>query len=204
MTAAMGSAAEAVEAVIRQRRSCRAFAPEEPPREMIERLLEAGMFAPYAALAYRGRLDFRRFFVFGAQSAARAELQQIVQAHAARMAEQLAARPEGATFAARLRQFKLPEAPWLVIVAELNGTPPAMPQSLAHCLQNMWLLATALGLGLQLLSIFEGMGRDARLCALLGVQPGEWSFNCCALGYPEAPLGEGMRADWRELTKWMP
>jgi nitroreductase len=203
MTAAMGSAAEAVESVIRQRRSCRAFAPEEPPREMIERLLEAGMFAPYAALAYGGRMDFRRFFVFGAQSAAMAELQEIVQAHAARVAEQLAGRPESATFAARVRQFRLPESPWLVIAAELNGVPPVMPQSLAHCVQNMWLLATALGLGLQLLSIVESMGSDPRLCALLEVQPGEWSLNCCALGYPAAPLGEGSRADWRELTKWM-
>ncbi len=166
------------------------------------------MFAPYAALAYGGRMDFRRFFVFGAQSAALTELREAVESHAARMADHLAGRTEqaenAAIFLARLRQFRLPESPWLVVTAELNGMPPVMPQSLAHCIENMWLMATALGLGLQLLSVFESMGSDPRLCALLGVQPGEWSLNACALGYPAMPLGAGLRADTRELTQWMP
>jgi nitroreductase len=202
------SVAGILESILRQRRSCRAFAPEEPARELVERVLEAGMFAPYAALAYGGRTDFRRFFVFGSQSAALAELREIAQSQAGRMADQMAGRAEQtektATFVARLRQFRLPESPCLVVVAELNGTPPVMAQSLAHCLQNMWLMATALGLGLQLLSVFESMGANAQLCALLGVQPGEWSFNACALGYPAAPLAAATRADTRTLTRWMP
>ncbi|MGD0953085.1 MAG: hypothetical protein ABR985_11955 [Methanotrichaceae archaeon] len=34
-----------------------------------------------------------------------------------------------------------------MVVAERKSFPPVEQQSLAHCLQNMWLKATALGLG---------------------------------------------------------
>jgi nitroreductase len=86
MAGGTDSSAEVLDSIIRRRRSCRAFAPEEAPREMIERILEASIFAPYASLTYGGRMDFRRFFVFGAQSIAVTELRETVQSHAGRMA----------------------------------------------------------------------------------------------------------------------
>jgi len=50
--------------------------------------------------------------------------------------------------------------PYYIVVAERSGIPPAEQQSLAHCLENMWLKATALGLGFQLVSVTAQMGRD--------------------------------------------
>ena len=40
-------------------------------------------------------------------------------------------------------------APYYIVVAERKGYPPVELQSLAHCMENMWLKATALGLGFQ-------------------------------------------------------
>jgi nitroreductase len=201
---------QTLESIIRERRSCRRFAADVPPPNLIERILDAGMHAPYAALAYAGRDDFRRFFVFAAGSREMAEVRAVVDRHVKRMADELSERikqdPDVAArlepFRERLSQARLPDAPWLVVVAEPTGFPPATPQSLAHCLQNMWLMATALGLNMQLLSVFESMGADERLNHLLGLKPGEWGFNGCALGYTAATLPASPRPDARSLTTW--
>ncbi len=43
-------------------------------------------------------------------------------------------------------------APYFIVGAEKKGFPAVEQQFLAHCLENMWLKATALGLGFQLVS----------------------------------------------------
>lgn len=43
-------------------------------------------------------------------------------------------------------------APEFIVVAEKKGFPEVEQQSLAHCLENMWLKANALDLGFQLVS----------------------------------------------------
>ena len=75
-------------------------------------------------------------------------------------------------------------APYYIVVAERSGIPPAEQQSLAHCLENMWLKATALGLGFQLVSVTAQMGRDREFSSVLGIPHGEFGTNGCAIGYP--------------------
>ena len=59
-------------------------------------------------------------------------------------------------------------APYCVVVAERRGYTPMAQQSLAHCLQNMWLKATSMGLGFQLISITTEMAHDKDFCDSLG------------------------------------
>src|SRR5665647_302111 len=52
----------------------------------------------------------------------------------------------------RLRRFPVGTAPEFIVVSEKKGFPAVEQQSLAHCLENMWLKATSLDLGFQLVS----------------------------------------------------
>jgi nitroreductase len=201
----------ALDGIIRRRRSCRQFAEDVPPREAIADVIAAGMYAPYAALAIAGRPDFRRFFAIDGYGETMGEVRAMVETYGRVAAEGLALKgAKDPAFAAvvaplieRLRVATLPKCPWLVIAAELNGFPPVASQSLAHVVQNMWLKSTALGLGLQLLSVFESMGKNEALLGLLGLAPGAYSLVGCALGYPAQPLPPAVRPDPAAATVWM-
>ncbi|MGZ4847209.1 MAG: nitroreductase family protein [Halobacteriota archaeon] len=81
--------------------------------------------------------------------------------------------------------------------------PPVEQQSLAHCLQNMWLKATAPGLGFQLVSVTAQMGQDKEFCSMLGVPDGEFGTNGCAIGYPVKRLQPVERSNARDVTTWI-
>ena len=51
-------------------------------------------------------------------------------------------------------------------------------------MENMWLKATALGLGFQLVSVTSQMSPDPEFCGVLGIPAGEWELMGCAIGYP--------------------
>jgi len=75
------------------------------------------------------------------------------------------------------------KAPYYIVVAEQRGIPPVEHLSLAHCFQNMWLKAAALGLGLQLLSITQQLDTDKEFCDLIKIPIGEFVLDGCLLGY---------------------
>ena len=115
----------------------------------------------------------------------------------------------GASFVKRLETISrqgLPgvgSAPYFVVVAERKGIPPVEQQSLAHCLQNMWLKATALGLGFHLVSMTALMATDEAFCKILHIPFGEFELNGCAVGYPEALLPPSSRPGVDDVTYWI-
>ena len=94
-------------------------------------------------------------------------------------------------------------APYFIVVAERKGFPPVEQQSLAHCLQNMWLKATALDLGFHLVSATAEMAKDKEFCDLLGIPFREFEINGCAVGYPSKQLPPAQRQDVEEVTRWI-
>jgi nitroreductase len=94
-------------------------------------------------------------------------------------------------------------APYYVVVAERRGFPPVEQQSLAHCLENMWLKATALELGFQIVSATAQMSVNPEFCNLLGILPGEWELMGCAIGYPADELGPSIRPPVDDVTRWL-
>jgi nitroreductase len=48
----------------------------------------------------------------------------------------------------------------------------------------MWLKATSLGIGLQLVSAMMQMDSDPDFCRLLSIPCGDYALDGCALGYP--------------------
>jgi nitroreductase len=205
--------------VLAERRSHRQFRPEFCSEEEIRRILHAGLLAPFAAAAVGNSHDyFRRFFVMrkGSESMnaaiplvmrqiqkLSADLEQVMQ-------KDPSLRAKAAGFVRRLSMIQsggvipgIGTAPYYIVVAERRGYPPVELQSLAHCLENMWLKATALGLGFQLVSVTSQMSSDPAFCALLGIPPGEWELMGCAVGYPADELSPSIRPPVEDVTAWL-
>jgi nitroreductase len=205
--------------ILAERRSYRVFRPEIPPEDEIRRILNAGLLAPYAAAAVGGSKDyFRRFFVIRNGSESMQTAKRLVMEAANRMADDLEQemnrnakiRSMAVSFVQRLAMMKsrkvvpgVGTAPYYIVVAERKGFPPVEQQSLAHCLENMWLKATALDLGFQLVSITAQLSADPNFCNLLGIVPGEWELMGCAIGYPADELGPSIRPPVDDVSRWL-
>jgi nitroreductase len=206
--------------VLAERRSYRMFRPEFCSEDEIRRILHAGLLAPFAAAAVGNSHDyFRRFLVMrrGSESmnAAIPLVMQQVKTMSADLGDAMqkdpALREKAAGFARRLSMFRdngvvpgIGTAPYYIVVAERRGYPPVELQSLAHCLENMWLKATALGLGFQLVSVTSQMSSDPAFCAILGLPPGSWELMGCAVGYPADELSPSIRPPVEDVTVWLP
>lgn len=205
--------------ILADRRSHRRFRPEFCSGEDIRRILHAGLLAPFAAAAVGGSHDyFRRFFVLrnGSESmnaAVPLVLRQVENMSAeleTAMQKDPSLRLKAEGFVRRLAQIQdtgvipgIGTAPFFIVVAERRGYPPVALQSLAHCLENMWLKATALGLGFQLVSVISQMSSDPAFCALLGLPPGAWELMGCAVGYPADELSPSIRPPVEDVTVWL-
>lgn len=205
--------------ILADRRSYRMFRPEAPPVDAVSRIIHAGLLAPYAAAAVGGADDyFRRFFVFTNGSAGMRRAVPLVFAEVNRMSDELeremennpSLRQRAAGFVQRLAAIRkmgivpgVGTAPYYIVVAERKGFPPVELQSLAHCLENMWLKATALDLGFQIVSITSRMGENDGFCGILGIPPGGWELMGCAIGYAQEELPPSVRPPVENVTRWI-
>jgi len=202
--------------IFKARRTIRMFKPDVPPRELIGQVIQAGLLAPYSGIAVSGK-DYRRFVVISRGSRATTRVAEIMKRRAMILCEQLNRQMQqdpfvqqhGQAFARRLKTISqqgvpgIGIAPYYIVVAERKGIPAVEHRSLAHCLQNMWLKATALGLGFQLLSITAEMDEDREFCGLLGIPYGEFALDGCVIGYPGTTPPPIKRPQVDDVTKWI-
>ncbi|MGD0237715.1 MAG: nitroreductase family protein [Syntrophorhabdales bacterium] len=180
----------ALDAIIRARHSVRTFSYTPPSREAIEAIIQAGLLAPFAALAVAGKPDFRKVFVIRNSSAAMEAAADMLKTRMAKLADELEKKVGLVPFVKNLKRIGqegvsgVGNAPYFVVVGERKGMPPVAAQSLSFCLQNMWLKATSLGIGLQLVSAMMQMDSDPDFCRLLSIPCGDYALDGCALGYP--------------------
>jgi nitroreductase len=205
--------------IISDRRTHRKFNHEFPPENDINSIINAGLHAPFAAAAVGNSEDyFRRFFVLKMGSKSMTTAASLIFEEVVAMSSNLELvmendpelRKQAIGFANRLAMIKkmgkapgIGTAPYFIVVAEKKGFPAVEQQSLAHCLENMWLKATALGLGFQFISATAQMDDNPELCAVLGISPGEWALNGCAIGYPTEELPPSIRPPVEEVTCWL-
>jgi len=208
-----------IDRVIGCRRSQRQFGPSVPEDEDIRRILHAGLLAPFAAAAVGSSKDyFRRFFVIRRGSAVIQALSPLVLAKVRAMETDLAREMEkdpllqekAGGFARRIEMIAksgivpgIGTAPFYIVAAERRGFPAVELQSLAHCMENMWLKATALGLGFQLVSVTSEMADDPAFCNILNITPGIWALMGCAIGYGTEELSPPIRPPVDAVTVWL-
>jgi nitroreductase len=205
-----------IDQVIESRRSIRKFKLESPPKELIEQVLQAGLLAPYSGIGIT-RKDFRRFIVILRESKATAQVAAILKRTAKSSRKQLEAqmkqdqftKTHAGPFLARLKIMgeqgipNIGKAPYYIVVAEQRGIPSVEQRSLAHCLQNMWLKASALGLGLQILSITAQLDNDKEFCDLIKIPIGEFALDGCLIGYPDMKPSLPKRPELSQVTQWL-
>jgi len=182
----------ALDEVMKARHTVRGFSPEPLKKEDVDQIIEAGLIAPFAMMSVIGRSDFRKFFVFPAGSPNKDKIKNIVKARFPEYIANLDKTAGNTPFAKMLKgggpglADGLFDKPCVVIAAERWGIPAIAPESLSFCLENMWLKATTLKVGFQLLSVISGqkLGNDKEFCDLLGIPCGEYYLDGFALGYP--------------------
>ncbi|MCD8072280.1 MAG: nitroreductase family protein, partial [Alistipes sp.] len=76
------------------------------------------------------------------------------------------------------------DAPYIIVVAEKKGFPPVEKQSLAHAMENMWLTATDLDLGFQMISATGTLSSNKEFLNLIEIKGGKYAFDGCAVGCP--------------------
>ncbi len=190
-----------------------------PGKQDIERIIHAGLLAPYAAAAVGGSRDyFRRFFVMEKGSKSVEAVIPLVMDEVVRMTTELEnamkndprLREKAVSFVSRLSAIRkmgrvpgIGTAPYYIVVAERRGFPPVELQSLAHCMENMWLKATALGLGFQIVSVTSQMSGSPAFNEVLGIPVGDWELMGCAIGYPQEELPPSIRPPVENVTTWL-
>ncbi len=99
----------------------------------------------------------------------------------------------------------LTEGSFYIVAAEKKGFPPIAEQALAHVMENMWLTATAHGVGFQMLSVTNGLTKNAQFMQLLDLPPKKWALNGCMIGMPKhLPKGTGTRKrEIEHFIRWV-
>jgi nitroreductase len=203
--------------IIKSRHSTRVFKDEFPSKENIEDILNAGMLAPYAAQAVGDNEDFRRFFVFKNGSKSIDIAGDLMGKKALEglnhfknmVAEKPFLKIKVQPFMEKLQMIVdngvlgVGTAPYFVVVAELRGVPPVEQESIAHCLENMWLKATELELGFGLVSLTSQMAEDEEFLKLLNIPKGKYALNGCAIGYSAKQSPKTLRPDSKKATEWL-
>ena len=201
--------------IIKARRSIRMFTTEMPVKQDIEAIVHAGTLAPFAGLANTGR-DGRKFFIVSRNNPLLIQLSNVVKNRASIIAKQLKfqmnsnplLQTQGQGFLKRLEMtaqkgpLGIGSAPYYIVVAEKRGIPDVQHQSIAYCMENMWLKATSLGLGFHLVSITTQMEQDNEFCNLLNIPIGEYRLDGCAIGYPAQNPPQPDRATVEEVSTW--
>ncbi|HEY3424522.1 MAG TPA: nitroreductase family protein [Negativicutes bacterium] len=180
----------ALDDILNARHTVRVFSPNAPSKEEIEAVIQAGLIAPFGALAVAGKPDFRKVIVIPNFSSISVTVVSIMKNRVKYFADELENKMGLAPFVQNLKRVAqqgvpgVGNAPYFIVVGERKGIPPVAAQSISYCLHNMWLKATSLGIGFQLVSTTTQMDSDPEFCQLLGLPCGEYTLDGCALGYP--------------------
>ncbi|MDR2038317.1 MAG: nitroreductase family protein [Bacteroidales bacterium] len=208
---------EVLRQIIRERKSTRSFSSEIPPPEMLDRIIESCIYAPYGGATGIHLEEIRKIFVFTQGTESMTEAKELMLAQIRRNARKLGrlvkllpfTKKKFGAFVNRLNGMSkngipsLNESPHFIVVAEKKGFPPVEKQSVAHAMENMWLTATAEGLGFQLISATGNMSDNLNFLKLLGLEEDKYHLEGCVIGYPKKVTEKNRSLDSNKFTKWM-
>ena len=182
---------------LRTRRDIGKLKAETPPRDFIEKILEAGTWAPNHHLTQPWR-----FFVVTGEA-----LNRFGEARARALIDELDD-PDSATSRARLDKERVAalRSPVMIAVAISPSDNPIVEEveeieTVAMAVENMLLAAHALGVGAMLRT-----GKPAyrkKVNEFFGLRGKERLFGFVHLGYPDMTPPNRTRSTFAEKTKWL-
>lgn len=203
--------------IIATRRSVRQFKPEAPPKENIDAIVDAGMKAPYPGIPADDVDIFRRFYIIPRESGLLPQIDKLIREQSRDDLEELEKEMEVDPFIkdhstilqkvwTMVAEKGLPDflnSPYFIVAAEWAGARRAEKQSLAHVMENMWLKATALGLGFVLVSPIESMVNNDEFCKIFNLPAGRYGFHGCIIGYPTQELDKMNGRPVKGAVEWL-
>ncbi len=191
---------KSLEQIIKVRRSTRNFSKEIPSEQSLTRIVEAAIYAPYGGATGIALDEMRKIFIFKQDTESMAKAREILLAQARKNARKLNLiltvlpfmKKKMQTFANKVNGIAkngvpaMSSAAYFIVLAERKGFPPVEKQSMAHAFENMWLTATNLGLGFQLISVTGTLSDNKDFLKLLNLKKGEYALDGCAIGFPKS------------------
>ena len=184
--------------IIRTRRTIRSFTNAIPPAGDINEILQSAIFAPFGGATGIPLKEIRKIFIFSPNTEKMNRARELLLTQIRRGARKISIalilfpflKKRMQPFANRISTLArngipgLTEGAYYIVVAEKKGFPPIEKQSIAHAMQNMWLSATAQGLGFQLISATGMMSKNKEFMQLLGLKAGDYEIDGCVIGWP--------------------
>jgi len=180
--------------ILASRHSVRSFQTTKIEPQYIEKIIRAGIVAPFAAIPAAGTDDFRKFYAISTTSSTFGVLSKAIDHRIHQHMEEAEKHFGGHAYVHAIRQADkygiramIGKAPTLLITVERKGIPSNANESLCFCMQNMWLRATSLGIGFRFVALMSqiGLENDAQFCRILGIEPNQYVICACELGYPD-------------------
>ena len=204
-----------------------------PSREDIEKIIEVGIYAPFPALGTDSLTNPRKFIVIQNGTPEWESLKSIIMKNGkflyklARKKKLLLLLNrltpkrhrvdkrvilELKIYARQIAEHRghfafFDTAPYWVVIAEQRHMPIVLTklarQSMGHCMQNIWLRATDLGMVLQPVSSIYQIQNDKDVCRMLGLEGRNYEMDSFFVGYPIKGLQPTRRKfDLNSDVKW--
>jgi nitroreductase len=209
--------AKTLSTIIRARRSIRSFTNAVPLPEEMNEILQSAAFAPFGGATGISLKEIRKIFVFsqGTEKMHRARELLLTQMRRGARKIRIALllfpflKKRMQPFANRISALAktgipgLTEGAYYIVVAEKKGFPPIEKQSLAHVMQNMWLSATAQGLGFELITATGMMSKNKEFMQLLGLEAGDYAIDGCVIGVPKTAPEPREERQMEDFVTWI-
>ncbi len=181
------------------------------------KIIESAIYAPYGGATGIPLDELRKIFVFRQDTDAISKAREILLLQTRRNAKKLNRllmffpflKKKMQTFANKVNGIAkggvpaLNNAAFFIILAEKKGFPPVEKQSMAYAFENMWLTATELGLGFQLISATSTLSCNTDFLKLLNLKKGEYTLDGCVIGYPKSNNEKIKEFDIEKFITWM-
>jgi nitroreductase len=203
--------------IVRARRTIRSFSNDVPPVEEMEEILRSAIFAPFGRATCLPPKEIRKIFVLSQGTEPMEQARELLLMEIGRVARKVKIaitlfpflKKTMGLFAERISVLErkgipgLLEAPYYVVIATRKGFPAMEKQTIAHAMQNMWLSATAQGLGLQPISQTSIMSKNKDFKQLLGLKMGDYELDGCVIGVQKAPAEPREERQLEDFVTWV-
>ena len=205
------------EQVIKTRRSVRNFTTEIPNIENVNEIIKSAIYAPYGSATGIALTKIRKIYVFKQNTENMKKAREIMHTQLKHNSRKLNIiisllpflKKKMKPFADRVKSISekgvpsLKIAPYFIIIAEKKGFPAVEKQSIAHALENMWLTATSLGLGFQLISAVGTLSGNKEFLELLNLPKDQYAIEGCVIGYPVSNPTEIREFELSSYVTWL-
>ncbi len=209
---------KALSTIIRARRTIRSFRSDVPPDEGMKEILQSAILAPFSRATGLPSKEIRKIFVFSQDTENMNRAKELLCMETGRVARKVKIvsvlfpflKKRIGLFAERISAVAengipgLSEAPYYIVIAVRKGFPSMEKQTIAHTMQNMWLSATAQGLGFQPISTTSIMSKNKEFMQLIGLKPGDYELDGCVIGVPKMDSEPREERYLKDFISWVP